>query len=220
MPNFASSLSDSYITPSENSFSDLSSSDVSSILSPCPPISCSSPVASLKKKPVTPSFRSLKIFNVNFQSVKNKKEEIGHIIDSVNPTIIMGTETWLNPSIHTSEIFIRTNNIICRDRDDGYGGVLLAIKNDLIYEEIPTTYDTESIFVKITLDKNKPLIIGTIYRPPSSSQTFCEDICRELENIKNKYKNAVLWIGGDLNLPDIKWATNSVEGNQNSIGIN
>ena len=44
--------------------------------------------------------------------------------------------------------------------------------------------------------------------------------CNELENIKNRYKNAVLWIGGDLNLPDIKWATNSVEVNQNTAGIN
>ncbi|KAH3816035.1 hypothetical protein DPMN_144577 [Dreissena polymorpha] len=84
LSNFASGIFDCYITPSENSFSDLSSSGVSSILSTGPPISCSSPVASLKKKPVTPSFRSMKILNVNFQSVKNKKEEIGHIIDSVN----------------------------------------------------------------------------------------------------------------------------------------
>jgi len=63
------------------------------------------------------------------------------------------------------------------------------------------------VFTKVSLDKNKTLIIGSIYRPPNSSETYTEDLCSTIENIKKSYKNAVIWIGGDLNLPDINWAT-------------
>lgn len=37
--------------------------------------------------------------------MKNKKEEVMNLIDQADPSIIMGTETWLNPSICSSEIF-------------------------------------------------------------------------------------------------------------------
>ena len=40
------------------------------------------------------------------------------------------------------------------------------------------------------------------------------------EDIKKRYKNAVIWIGGDLNLHDINWAINTVERNQNSSRFN
>ena len=70
------------------------------------------------------------MLNINFQSCKNKKEEIANLLESANPSIIMGTETWLNSNIHSSEIFPSNYDIIRRDRGDGYGGVLLAIKNE------------------------------------------------------------------------------------------
>ena len=45
----------------------------------------------------------------------------------------------------------------CADRRDGYGGVLLGIKNDLIYETLETRDDVEAVYAKIPLDKNKTL---------------------------------------------------------------
>lgn len=37
--------------------------------------------------------------------MKNKKEEVMNLIDQADPSIIMGTETWLNPLICSAEIF-------------------------------------------------------------------------------------------------------------------
>ena len=128
MPNFSTSLFEFFILDStENSFSVLNSTSSSSISSPGPPISCSSPVpqaATTKQKPLR---ANMKILNVNFQSVMNKKEEIGNLIDSADPCVIIGTETWLNSRIHSSEIFPSNYEVIRHDREDGYGGVLLAI---------------------------------------------------------------------------------------------
>ena len=110
----------------------------------------------------------MKILAVNFQSAKNKKEEIGNLIDSANPSIIIGTETWMHSGIHSSEIFSANLDVIRRYRKDSYGGVLMAIRRNYVFEKVDIKSDTESVFAKLTLDKNKAVIVGSLYRPPSS----------------------------------------------------
>jgi hypothetical protein len=74
------------------------------------------------------SWNKFTILNLNFHSIKNKKAETLNIIDSYNPDIIIDTETWLNDSVHNSEIFPPNYNIYRRrDRRDGFGGVLVAV---------------------------------------------------------------------------------------------
>jgi len=128
MPNFSTSLFESFTTDvTSNSFSVLDSPNTTCASSPGPPISSSSPKSSHKKKS-TPSFRSLKTLVINFQSCKNKKAEICNLLESADPSIIMGSETWMNPNIHTSEFFPPNYDILRKDRKDGYGGVLLGLK--------------------------------------------------------------------------------------------
>ena len=45
-------------------------------------------------------------------------------------------------------------------------------------------------------------------------------ITNNLKAIKNKYKTNTIWFGGDFNLPDIDWQTNSIRGNQYPKEIN
>jgi exonuclease III len=54
-------------------------------------------------------------------------------LDSSNPDIICGNETWLKPSICKSEIFPDESDyeIFRKDRKDGFGGVMLAIKSNI-----------------------------------------------------------------------------------------
>ena len=83
------------------------------------------------------------MLNLNFQSIKNKKAETLNIIDSYNPEIIIGTETWLNDSVHNSEIFPPNYNIYRRDRRDGFGGVLIAVKADIVSDHLDVEINTE-----------------------------------------------------------------------------
>jgi hypothetical protein len=131
----------------------------------------------------------------------------------------MGSETWMNPNMHSSEIFPPNYDILRKGRKDGHGGVL-GLKNDLIYEKLDTGPNTQQVFAKVTLDKNKTLIIGSIFIPFNSDETYPEDLRSTIGNIKNCYKNAVILIGRHLNLPDINWTINTVEVNQNSNRIN
>ncbi|WAR24180.1 hypothetical protein MAR_037849 [Mya arenaria] len=47
-----------------------------------------------------------------------------------------------------------------------------------------------------------------------------ESMCSTIRNAHNKFKKSVLWIGGDLNLPNINWTSNSIDGHQNLHDIN
>ena len=126
MPNFSTRLFESFILDStENSFNTLDSAVSSSVSSLGLPVSCSSPMTQGTATKPKHSFASMKILNVNFQPVKNKKEEIWNLIDSADPRVITGTDTWLNTGIHSSEIFPSNYEVIRRDREDGYRGVLL-----------------------------------------------------------------------------------------------
>ena len=158
MPNFASSLFESSIDiSSTNSFSSL----VDSITSPgtsSSPTSRSFPNKNNKRS-------NLKVLIINFQSVKNKKEAFCNIIKSSDSCIIIGIETWLNPTIHSSEMFLPNYEIIRKDRNDGYGRVLLAIKKDFIINNITISQENECevAFAKLTFDKNQTLTVGAAY---------------------------------------------------------
>ena len=64
----------------------------------------------------------LKVIIINCQSVTGKKA----LLDSLIYDVIVGTESWLNPSVKSSEIFAPQFEAFRQDRSDGYGGVFLA----------------------------------------------------------------------------------------------
>ena len=115
-----------------------------------------------------------------------KKEELLNLLSTTQPDIILGTETWLNPNINNSELFHPTYNVYRRDRDDGHGGVLIAVNCSLLSNELQTGSTAEAVLVSITTSKkNEPLIVGSIYRTPSkNSMEHMEEILKTLDVIK------------------------------------
>lgn len=218
LPQFSTSLFESFIIESSNSFSTLSSCTTPT--SPGSPMATSSPSHKSSHPPKRNKNKRFKVLNVNFQSAKNKKEEIWNLIDSSKPDIILGTETWLKSDIASSEIFPPNYEVIRRDRQDGYGGVLIAISQDYSYEQISCDADCEAVFIKLALSKTRSLIVGSAYRPPSNSTEYMETLCNLLVNLEKSHKNSVIWLGGDFNLPDIDWKAITVKGHQYPETIN
>lgn len=141
LPNFASSLfDDSSSLECSNSFSSLSSlQDTSLNNNTFSPTITSSPK---NQKPRSQNRRKnnynskrqnqkLKAVVINFQGLRSKVESLAALINTSSPDIIFGTETWANNTITNAELFpshFDVYDIWRKDRPDGYGGVLLAVK--------------------------------------------------------------------------------------------
>ena len=82
--------------------------------------------------------KQLRMLTVNFQSIRNKKDELELIIINEDIDIVLGSETHLTPCITDSEILNPKYKCYRRDRGDGYGRVIIIsiTKKDLLVEEI------------------------------------------------------------------------------------
>ena len=74
---------------------------------------------------------TLSTLTINFQNVVAKHPYLHCLLNERQPDVIFRCETWLSPSIQTSEIFPTSYHVFRHDRNDGYGGVLLAVHNAL-----------------------------------------------------------------------------------------
>jgi hypothetical protein len=78
--------------------------------------------------------KHLRIMNMNFQSLKRKDKLLEAIIETTEPDILIGTETWLDANIISSEIIPDYCHYDMERRDrpkDPHGGVMIAVKQSL-----------------------------------------------------------------------------------------
>ena len=88
----------------------------------------------------------------------------------------------------------------------------MACKNNLISEELPLSTTCELVACKIHLAHHY-LIVCSLYRPPDRNLPYLEELCRVLKQIILTNPNAIIWFSGDLNLLNIDWNLNCLQGN-------
>ncbi len=198
-PMFTSSPKDGRNNSLESTATSLTSSNLSS----------SEPAYPIKNN------ASTRILIINFQSIRPKVAEFWNLISCTNPDIVIGSETWLKPEIYNAEILPDGYDLYRKDRADGYGGVLIATKKNLITQEISLESNAEAVLVRIESEKKQePIVVGSFYRSPSkTSEQQITDIETAIDSAAAYSKSSTLWMGGDMNLPDINWETNSISGN-------
>jgi hypothetical protein len=131
------------------------------------PIAASSPKVKKTQTNYKRNANNMRVLNINFQSVKSKVHKLSLLLESAKPDIIIGCETWLKPEIHNFEIMSPNYTIYRNDRKDGYGGVLIGVRSDIIRSEYVNSKNVELVALKVQLSKQKPLIVGSYYRPPN-----------------------------------------------------
>ncbi|MCG8079022.1 MAG: endonuclease/exonuclease/phosphatase family protein, partial [Candidatus Thiodiazotropha taylori] len=195
----------SFETPSQQT---LHSNLASSFGSPDPtqqfkPVHTSTPE---RKKTQKQSASSMRVLNINCQSIKKKQDRIENILDSVRPDIVIATETWLDPSITNNQFFPSNYKVFRRDRASGSGGgVLVAVRNEYLSEEVPELQtDCEIIWVRINLVDVKNLYICSYYNPKTSDEYSLSQL-EESVNRACSMNNAFLFLGGDFNFPGWDW---------------
>eukprot|EP00057_Strongylocentrotus_purpuratus_P029222 XP_011683696.1 PREDICTED: RNA-directed DNA polymerase from mobile element jockey-like [Strongylocentrotus purpuratus] len=150
-----------------------------------------------------------------------KREAFWEALESCQPDVMIANETWLKPTLLNSEMMpAGYNTPIRKDRPDGYEGVLLATKNDLVDCEVEVKSDCEIIATKIQLYGQQPLIVVSAYRPPKNDLVYAQSLCQAIRQIIVGNPSAVVWVSGDFNLPDINWKTAAVDGHQYTAALN
>ena len=91
------------------------------------------------------------LLNMNTQSTWTKKLEFELLIENAKPDIIVACETWSKPAVNCSEFMPSGYDPPLRkDRADGYGGVMIAIKTGLTAEQfmIPTPCEMDAVQIQ------------------------------------------------------------------------
>ena len=71
---------------------------------------------------------TLVLLQVNCRSICNKILEFWNLIDTYNPDVVIGTESWLSEEINNAEFFRDGYIIFRRDRFSRGGGVFICVK--------------------------------------------------------------------------------------------
>jgi len=73
--------------------------------------------------------KPLVLLQVNCSSICNKIVEFWNLIDTYNPDVVIGTESWLSEEINKAEVFRDDYITFRRDRCSRGGGVFICVKN-------------------------------------------------------------------------------------------
>ncbi|KAK3101128.1 hypothetical protein FSP39_001163, partial [Pinctada imbricata] len=86
--------------------------------------------------------------------------------------------------------------------------VLLYVRNELKAVEVESGSEIkESIWVKINLKDNDKLLVGCVYKNPSSTEENHKLLNDMVRNINAEDIYSHILVAGDFNFPDINWTT-------------
>ena len=118
----------------------------------------------------------------------------------MKPDIIFGCETKISSSVTTSELLPPNfvTNSYRKDRTSRGGGVIIAIRDGLITNNVEVDVNSEQVWAKIELPGGKGVHIFSFYSPPDSSIAPLEDLERVVKTINPSSDQHVI-VAGDLN---------------------
>jgi hypothetical protein len=80
--------------------------------------------------------KPLVLLQVNCRSICNKILEYWNLIDTYNPDVVIGAESWLSEEINNAEVFRDDYITFRRDRCTRGGGVFICVKNYIDCREL------------------------------------------------------------------------------------
>jgi len=152
--------------------------------------------------------KPLILLQVNCRSICNKILESWNLIDTYNPDVVIGTESWLSEEINKVEIFRDEYITLRRDRCSRCSGVFICVKNFIDC----TVLWTDEVFEMIAVEVNgrNPKfeweVVG-VYRAQNEDMRVLERLASRTGFTGNSTKRNIT--GGDLNLPYADWNGNA-----------
>ena len=150
----------------------------------------------------------LSIMNVNARSLLAHLDNFTTKLETVEPDIVVVTETYLDQTVLDSELQMAEYNIFRRDRNREGGGVLVATKRELQGRTtwVDDTYELLGVSIQVP-DIGEVHVVGG-YRPiDNADMGLIERLSCKVEGIKEE-KSMI--IAGDFNLPKIDWEDRNI----------
>ena len=139
----------------------------------------------------------------------NKLAELRQLAFDRQPHIIAITESWLKPEIGDSELNIDGYSTYRSDSLRGStGGATIYVYESL---PVPLTLDfpqlrmVDTLWIKLSLRNKDSLLIGLVYRSPSSTAADDERFLPCFRKMIDASQWSHLLLLGDFNLPKIDW---------------
>lgn len=163
----------------------------------------------------TSSQHDLRVFYQNVRGLRTKIDSFHLAVADSEYDVIVLTETWLDDSILSTQLFngsfsvFRTDRSPLNSRKSRGGGVLIAVSSHLCchVDPAPVSQSLEQLWVKIKLQTHS-LSVGVLYLPPdrrsdiSLIQQHVDSIGCVLAGL-SPGDGAILL--GDYNHPEMRW---------------
>ena len=148
--------------------------------------------------------RGLKIAHLNTNGLLSKLDYLKIMLNGTFFDIFAVSETKLDANILDDEIKIDGYVSYRLDRNRHGGGVLFYVNNQLESHLLKHLTDSkyESLWIKVCLDKTKPIFLSVVYRPPSKGSDLesTDQLCAYLKECDSKLPQIKeVFICGDLN---------------------
>ncbi|KAJ3655025.1 hypothetical protein Zmor_014170 [Zophobas morio] len=130
------------------------------------------------------------------------------LVQTLKPTFIMLSESWLSPAIPDTLVAINGYTLFRNDRDGRRGGGVGIFVADLICSSFTINIlssevgNNEALFLKSS-NSSISFVLGCIYRLPDSAIGDVRKLFTFVSKIADSCDRLI--IAGDFNLPDITW---------------
>ena len=112
-----------------------------------------------------------------------------YLLTRIDQVLFCATETRLDSTIYSAEIFPKGNTVYRRDRGAGAlgGGVLLATSDNLITSSVDNEHGGEVVWTETRVQGCRPLLVGVFYRPPNdiNGETIA-NLSESIQGLGNK----------------------------------
>lgn len=144
--------------------------------------------------------KGLHIAQVNVCSLPNKIHEVFNLVKINNIHILALTETHLDASVNDGQINIHGYSLLRRDRNRNGGGVALYIQNHIPFKRRDdlNVCQVEALWAQVHLPHQAAILVGCVYRPPSSKVSYLDDLCTGFDQATDS--NRDVFILGDFNI--------------------
>ena len=143
--------------------------------------------------------KGFRIAHLNITSMLKYIEQLRLYLLNKPVDVFTINETRLDESISNVEVNIQGYNLWRKDRCTYGGGVAIYTRDILNVREMSSFVpeNIEAVSLEIIKPKTQPILITTVYRPPSFNTNFIDDLENYLHVLDGQNKELILT--GDLN---------------------